>query len=106
MSATPTEPAAEAGDENLRHQADTAQAQLARLEAEYAQLLSDPDSIQEDRDGTRTLLEAARLTLERAESALRRRAEGSYGKCVRCGAAIAPERLEAIPEATTCVSCA
>jgi DnaK suppressor protein len=31
---------------------------------------------------------------------------GTYGTCTRCGATIAPERLELIPFATTCVTCA
>lgn len=33
-------------------------------------------------------------------------AEGSYGTCDRCGRAIAPERLEALPWATRCRECA
>lgn len=32
--------------------------------------------------------------------------EGSYGSCDRCGAAIAPERLEVLPWAVLCVGCA
>ena len=39
-------------------------------------------------------------------AALSRVREGSYGQCVRCGEAINPERLAAIPEATLCVKCA
>ena len=30
---------------------------------------------------------------------------GPYGTCAECSKAIAPARLKAIPEATTCVSC-
>lgn len=30
---------------------------------------------------------------------------GHYGKCFSCGADIAPERLAALPEATTCMDC-
>jgi DnaK suppressor protein len=33
-------------------------------------------------------------------------AEESYGECDACGAAIAPERLEALPWAVLCVRCA
>ena len=40
------------------------------------------------------------------DAALDRVAEGSYGVCEVCGRGIAPERLEAIPWAATCVSCA
>jgi DnaK suppressor protein len=32
--------------------------------------------------------------------------EGHYGLCLNCGEQIAPARLEAIPEATLCISCA
>jgi DnaK suppressor protein len=32
--------------------------------------------------------------------------QGTYGTCDRCGAAIAPERLEARPWAQLCMSCA
>lgn len=38
--------------------------------------------------------------------ALGRIADGTYGTCVRCGGEIAPERLEARPEAALCISCA
>ena len=31
--------------------------------------------------------------------------DGSYGTCAGCGEEIAPRRLQAIPEATTCVRC-
>lgn len=40
------------------------------------------------------------------EAALIRVAEGTYGVCEVCGRHIAPERLEAIPWAATCVACA
>lgn len=32
--------------------------------------------------------------------------QGSYGTCVNCGADIGQARLEALPAATTCVTCA
>ena len=40
------------------------------------------------------------------EAAERRLADGSYGDCERCGAAIPGARLEARPTARTCVGCA
>ena len=40
------------------------------------------------------------------EAALVRVAEGTYGVCEVCAHRIAPERLEAIPWAATCVACA
>ena len=44
------------------------------------------------------------LTLVTAS--LVRLADGTYGMCPVCGKAIAPERLEAVPWAATCVACA
>lgn len=38
--------------------------------------------------------------------ALARIEDGTYGECVRCGADIAPGRLEARPEAALCIDCA
>ncbi len=40
------------------------------------------------------------------QRALTRIENGTYGECVRCGAAIAPKRLEARPEAALCIECA
>ena len=58
------------------------------------------------------LQELARLTASRmAERAKRLRialarvADGEYGVCSECGADIAPKRLLAVPDATTCVAC-
>lgn len=39
-------------------------------------------------------------------AALARISEGNYGSCSKCGEAINPERLEALPETVHCVSCA
>jgi DnaK suppressor protein len=44
--------------------------------------------------------------LAAVDAALARVAEGTYGVCEVCGLPIAPERLEAIPWAATCVACA
>ena len=48
--------------------------------------------------------------VRRSGEALRRAADdvraGTYGRCEVCGGAIAPERLEARPQARTCIGCA
>lgn len=44
--------------------------------------------------------------LAQIEVAVHRIEQGVYGMCARCGQAINPERLEALPYATTCLSCA
>jgi DnaK suppressor protein len=48
-------------------------------------------------------LDAKRRDVERAIGKLD---DGTYGTCDRCGAPIAPERLEAVPWAVRCVACA
>jgi DnaK suppressor protein len=72
-----------------------------------SQLADEVDVIQvnEDREmnfATRSLL------VERANrlaEALERLRGGDYGTCEECGEAIAPARLKAMPEVTTCVRC-
>lgn len=44
--------------------------------------------------------------IEAIDRALARMASGDYGRCEVCGRAIPPARLQAMPEAETCVSCA
>jgi DnaK suppressor protein len=46
------------------------------------------------------------VTLADVGRALEKLADGTYGTCDGCGEAIAEERLEAIPWATLCISCA
>ncbi|MFO7166697.1 MAG: TraR/DksA C4-type zinc finger protein [Chloroflexota bacterium] len=39
------------------------------------------------------------------DAALKRIEDGTYGICARCGQPIAPERLEALPYVTLCITC-
>lgn len=43
--------------------------------------------------------------LAAVEAALARLDDGTYGRCVRCGRPIAPERLDALPWAAHCIDC-
>ena len=52
------------------------------------------------------LLAGARRDLDAVERAAQRLAEGTYGRCLRCGEPIPAERLEALPAAETCLACA
>ena len=52
------------------------------------------------------LLEGTRRELTRIEEVLARVANGTYGRCERCGKSIGEARLEVLPDATHCVSCA
>ena len=50
--------------------------------------------------------DAGRRELAAIRAALNRIEAGTYGTCVACGEAIAPQRLRALPTATRCVDCA
>ncbi|TSC64165.1 MAG: transcriptional regulator, TraR/DksA family [Microgenomates group bacterium Gr01-1014_93] len=45
------------------------------------------------------------LLLAKTKNSLANLKSGKYGKCENCGREIEPERLEAIPTATLCLSC-
>jgi DnaK suppressor protein len=92
-------------------------ARLGDAQRELAALLEETgaDDDEHDPDGSpvslqRTLAAAivqrAETDLAAVDDALRRVAEGTYGMCERCGRAIPAARLEALPAAPTCVSCA
>jgi RNA polymerase-binding transcription factor DksA len=44
--------------------------------------------------------------IDQIRQALSRIDHGQYGKCLKCGGAIARERLNALPYATNCFKCA
>jgi DnaK suppressor protein len=75
--------------------------------ADNTPLADDVDVIRQNEDremsfATRSLLvEKANKLAE----ALERLRGGEYGICVECGEQIAPARLRAMPEVTTCVRC-
>lgn len=51
------------------------------------------------------LRDRASQQLELVDAALARLDEGTFGRCLRCGREIAPERLEALPWAAHCIAC-
>jgi DnaK suppressor protein len=50
--------------------------------------------------------ESAEAELAQIDKALRRITDGRYERCESCGGPIEKDRLQALPYATTCVSCA
>lgn len=78
-------------------------AQLSASDDEH-----DPEgsTIAFERSQASTLLAAAAAHLDDVDAALARIAAGGYGRCERCGRAIARERLLARPTARTCIACA
>jgi DnaK suppressor protein len=59
-----------------------------------------------ERIHTTSAARALAAMLEDVRRALAKPADGSYGTCDRCGGAISRERLEAIPWAVLCITCA
>lgn len=60
----------------------------------------------ENDDVLKALDEAGRKEIAGIERALARMDSGEYGTCARCGEAIAPARLRALPAAELCIRCA
>ena len=92
-------------------------AQLTELEGRHDRIARDlaeplnPDSSEQSvemEDDVSLEGQVALIAREIAsvKRALTRIESGTYGECVRCGAEIAPKRLEARPEAALCFECA
>ena len=58
------------------------------------------------REVDRALLQRLKQRAKNLEQALSRLSQGLYGICVQCGKPIHPERLAALPDATSCIDCA
>jgi DnaK suppressor protein len=58
-----------------------------------------------DREMEQSLEDNAERLLSEIDAALERLAEGTYGRCIRCGNPIDDQRLEALPHATKCIEC-
>ena len=67
---------------------------------------AEADSIHVERDRVLSLSALARRRIDEIDDALRRLNAGTYGACRSCRQPIPVARLEAVPEATQCVSCA
>jgi DnaK suppressor protein len=59
-----------------------------------------------ERQQLASVLERTRRSRSDAQHALDQLAAGTYGTCEECGRPIAPERLEARPDARLCIECA
>jgi DnaK suppressor protein len=59
-----------------------------------------------ERQHVAALIGQAREHLGQIDAAMARLADGSYGRCERCGQPIGADRLAARPVATTCMNCA
>ncbi len=67
---------------------------------------AEADSIGVERDRLQSLQALSRQRLDDVDAAVRRLDAGAYGACRTCRRPIPVARLEAVPEASQCVSCA
>ncbi len=70
--------------------------------------LADEVDVSQVNEGREMALATRSLLAERTNrlaDALERLRDGTYGTCQECAEAIAPARLKAVPEVTTCVRC-
>ncbi len=67
---------------------------------------AEPGSYDGDREIALNLLDSEKDVLDQIEAALARIEDGSYGRCQKCGLGIPKARLDAVPYATLCVTCA
>jgi len=67
--------------------------------------LAETATVTLDREIDYTLEENSEHVLTEIDGALRRIAEGSFGRCRTCDGLIPEERLEALPWATECIDC-
>lgn len=95
--------------EKLERELEETQRKLARMR-EYLRYEVDA-SIDEgdpeiyEREKNFALVQSLERKVESITHALRLAEAGNYGICERCGKAIDPARLEALPDATMCLKC-
>ena len=100
----PFDPASALADERDRLRAGLAEGIVAPGPMTYgSQAAAATQVFEQQRD--LALRERNQQQLAAIEAALARLDDGSYGRCVRCGNAVAPERLEALPWAAHCIDC-
>jgi len=72
----------------------------------YDPNFADTSQVTAERGEAEALAAPLNEALQEVEAALARLAAGTYGRCQRCGQPIAPARLEAMPAAQLCITCA
>jgi len=97
---------------SLAAERDELQAQLARLGHgavagdHYDPNFADSSQVTAERGEAEALAETLKETLQDVERALDKLDAGTYGACELCGKPIGDARLEAVPAARRCITCA
>lgn len=72
----------------------------------YDRNFADSSQVTAERGEAEALATPLRESLAEVEHALAKLEKGTYGACERCGTAIDPARLEAMPATRFCLACA
>lgn len=80
-------------------------AQDGTVDVTFDEGFADAAQTTSERAKVLSLADGLKQRMEEVRSAIHRLDKGTYGICERCGNAISPERLEALPSASLCVSC-
>src|SRR5262245_20573652 len=96
--------------EALQKKLDLLLSRVGKIERDLRQP-AEPDSeeraISRENDEVLERLDSSgREEVRMLQAALARIDAGTYGICVQCGEKISPQRLAALPYATTCITCA
>ena len=75
-------------------------------ELDFDEGFADSGQVTAERGEVDALAGSLGENLAEIEAALVKLENGTYGQCEDCGAAIAPARLEAMPSARLCITCA
>lgn len=94
----------------LQHRLNELIGEISEIDAELQHSLS-PDWEEqatqlEDQDPLGGIEKAKLQEVTQIRQALQRISLGNYGVCVKCGEAIDPKRLKALPTAARCIDCA
>jgi len=73
--------------------------------SDYSLHMADAGSDAAERETMLGLASAQQKMVDKIDRALERIEQGTYGRCELCGCQIEPERLDALPEANTCIKC-
>jgi DnaK suppressor protein len=93
----------------LTAERDRVNDQLRELGVERASFdegFADSGQVTAERGEVEALAGTLRDTLQEIDTALTKLEQGTYGQCETCGGPIAEARLEAMPAARQCISCA
>jgi DnaK suppressor protein len=117
MNSLPAEPTPGSGADSATDPRAALQVERARLREELAATIQAPGQMtygsqaaaashvfEQQRD--LALRERAQQQLALVDAAIARLDAGTFGRCLRCGKQIAPERLEALSWAEHCIECA